>query len=143
MNDDDQGDDRGKNDNTGRAYKPEQAQNRENAPTGHLGTGRIATPNLGGSPHPRQVQRTSDQTQGEQSPDRQDNRPLAAKTGDKEVDAHYGKDHRLVTDRERRDMASKGQESERAQGPYKGGMSAQDIFNKMARDRAQERDRGR
>lgn len=141
-NDDD--DKRGSRDNTGRDHKPDHAQNKENAPQGHLGTNRLgpAGLSLGGTGSRKQATQDGEQTQQARAPEK-DTRPLASLTEDKEVNDHYGKDHRLVSDQERKDMVEKSQSPEKSQGNSKGGMSSQDIFNKMARDRQQERDRGR
>lgn len=137
-------DDQGRKKNTERDHKPQDAERKGYAPRGSVGRAPAAMsgPGLGTSTVGRQgVQETQERSQRLEPA--KDNRPLADKTGDKEVDVHYGKDHRLVSAQERKDMVSRSQEPEKSQSAGKGGMSAQDIFNKMAKDRSQERDRGR
>lgn len=99
-------DDRGSKDNTGHEHKPDHAKANENAPTGSLGTNRISTPSLGlgGSSQQNRTAQQAKQTQ--QSPDQktqqaEDNRPIAIKTNDEEVNAQSEADgQQLMTQEE-------------------------------------------
>ena len=92
-------DKRGQRDNTDREHKPEHAQDRENAPRGHLGTG--PSLDLGGGGQRRQFTERSEQTQQERQEPTIDDRPIAPKTGDEEVDRQSEEQgHRLIPEDE-------------------------------------------
>ena len=96
---------RGSRDNTDRPYKPEEAQNYENAPRGHLGAGGPGNPAPGlgnASPSP-DVTKALEEGQAAQSPEQpdqrtqqEDHRPVIVETGDDEVDQFYSQDNRVV-----------------------------------------------
>jgi len=67
---------------------------------------------------------------------------LADKTGFKEVDDHYGKEHRLVTEKELKELVAKSDSTEKPKTKSKGKMTAKDIFAKFAGDKANEKDKG-
>ena len=106
MSDDDD-DNRGQNDNTGRDNKPEHAKANENAPIGSLGTDRIFAPSLGfgTSVNFRQNTAAGEQTRGVQEP--QNNLPYAIETGNKDQDDALRKDHNVVTRKEAEGMIGK------------------------------------
>lgn len=117
MADDDNDDERGKNDNTGKDHKPDHAQNNENAPRGELGTNRITGPSLGmgGARQARtnigaaaQTQETGEHSQQpaqDQGPDK--TKPYAIATGDADQDKELAKDHTVVSREEAEAMLGK------------------------------------
>lgn len=142
MADHDEGGDRKPlKDNGRKDFKPKDAARDGFAPRGAKGTEHLTpgAPGLGGSRRPQSRDQSLSQGRGQETPD---SRPLAPKTGDREVDAHYGKDHRLVDPDKLSAKGDKGKEAtnEKSAGPSK--PSAQDIFNKMSRDRSRDKDRG-
>lgn len=93
---------RGSRDNTDLPYKPDNAQNHENAPRGHQGTGSVAMPGpgLGGA---ARVTASREEGQTAQSPEQldqqtqqEDQRPRIVETGDDEVDQFYAEGNRVV-----------------------------------------------
>jgi len=96
---------RGSRDNTDRPYKPEEAQNYENAPRGHLGVGGPGSPapgpgNASPSPDVTTALEEGKAAQSPEQPDQQtqqeDHRPAIVETGDDEVDQFYSEDNRVV-----------------------------------------------
>ena len=96
---------RGSRDNTDRPYKPEEAQNYENAPRGHLGAGGPGNPapGLGNASASPDVTKALEEGQAAQSPEQpdqqtqqEDHRPVIVETGDDEVDQFYAQDNRMI-----------------------------------------------
>ena len=97
MSDDE--DKRGQKDNTDREHKPEHAQDRENAPRGHLGTG--PSLGLGGTSSPRDTTQTIEPSERMRREPEIDDRPVAPKTGDEEIDRMSEEQgHRLIPEDE-------------------------------------------
>ncbi|MEM6887570.1 MAG: hypothetical protein AAGA74_02275 [Pseudomonadota bacterium] len=93
---------RGSRDNTDLPYKPDDAQNYENAPRGHQGPGSVAMPGpgLGGA---ARVTASREEGQTAQSPEQldqqtqqEDQRPRIVETGDDEMDQFYAEGNRVV-----------------------------------------------
>lgn len=96
---------RGSRDNTDLPNEPEDAQNYQNAPRGHLGTGGLGSPVPGmGATSPSQYVtqplKEDEVVQSPEQPDQQtqqeDHRPAIVETGDDEVDQFYSQDNRVV-----------------------------------------------
>jgi hypothetical protein len=89
---------RGKKDNTSPEHKPKHAVNNEKAPSGSLGTNSLKGPTPGGSGsfQSKAQTREGENTGPSKQPEAEkDNRPSFRKTGDKDVDAHFAKDHKM------------------------------------------------
>jgi hypothetical protein len=123
---DDDDDKKGSRDNTGREHKPENAQNKENAPSGQLGTNRLIVQglSLGGGSKPRQATQKIDQTppppgQGKNAEPAKDNRPVFHETNDPDVNRHYKQDHRMIPkdSPQHPDNPNKGAEAQKPEGP--------------------------
>lgn len=93
---------RGSRDNTDLPHKPENAQNYQNAPRGHQGTGSVAMPGpgLGGATRVTASREEGQTSHSPEQPDQQtqqeDHRPVIAETGDGEVDQFYSQDNRVA-----------------------------------------------
>lgn len=96
---------RGSRDNTDLPNEPEDAQNYQNAPRGHLGTGGLGSPVPGmRATSPSQyVTEPLKEDEVVQSPEQldqqtqqEDHRPAIVETGDDEVDQFYSQDNRVV-----------------------------------------------
>ncbi|MEE4208686.1 MAG: hypothetical protein V2I43_05420 [Parvularcula sp.] len=115
-------DESGRKDNTDRDHKPKERIRFERAPTGHLGRNRTAAPapSLGGS-----GRGGSGRGGGPTFSSPKDEGPrkdgMFVETGDKEVDAFYGKDQTKVS----REDAEK--------------MKAREIAKKFAQDRSRNK----
>lgn len=132
--------------NTGFEHNPKDMKRGDRAPHGSVGnehqrqpSGPTPAPGGGGrgsGKRPTQLD-TGSEGPRKPTPQKEDTRPVAAKTGDKEIDAHYGKTHRLVDPQSMESSRAVAKEA----GPSK--PSAQDVFNKFAKDRDREKDKGR
>ena len=106
-------DERGEKDNAAPILKPENAQNKDRAPVGAIGTQHFSTPSLGpGSAYRAEAGRGSYKEQ-EEIEHKKDERPLFVETGDKEVDQAYSTEYRKV-DQEEYDRLTGGKEQDQA-----------------------------
>lgn len=125
MADDD--DEKGSRDNTGRDSKPKSAQNRDNAPTGSLGTNKLTpqSPGLGGSTKRRKATQALEQSgkvaepaQSQATTPEKDDRPIAVKTDVTGIDQQSEKDgFQLKSLDEIKALAGTKEETQKPQGP--------------------------
>lgn len=132
MSDDE--DKRGQKDNTHRVHKVKFARNRENAPTGQLGTNRLKplSPGLGGNTSPRNVTQAREQSEParDQGAGKTEPKTMFVETGDKDVDSFYEKTDQKVSQEEADRM-----KAEQAK--------AKEIAQKFKSDREQEKGKER
>lgn len=112
--------------NTGFEHNPKDMRRGDRALKGAVGnehqrqpSGPTPAPGGGGRgsgnrPTPLDTGPTKAQTPKQEAPD---NRPVAARTGDQEVDAHYGKTHRLVDPQSMESSRALAREARRAPQP--------------------------
>lgn len=95
-----------------------------------------------------QEERDQGAVQSEQASEKvpaQGDRDVFIETEDKEVNEFASKTDRMISPEEAEKLKypdrQESEENEKSSGPSKGGMTADDIFKKMSKDRSQERDR--
>ena len=119
-------DERGSRDNTGHDYKPENAQNNENAPRGKLGTNKLTPtgPSLGGSSRKKWITQTAEQNTPS-SDDAKHAAPLISthdqfpETTDEDVNKFYGETQHMIPkdSAEHPDNAKKISAEDKLEGP--------------------------